>query len=126
MWNDLDLGISYAALWTKSAVPIPDTLSEEYDNTEAIQTVLDNPDLFEIVTPINVPCFCELLVKHPNQPLVESVCNGLTNGFWPFANTHYSSYPLTLDDSGPPPKIDEYAAFLQKQTRIEVEAGHYS
>jgi len=37
MWDDLDLGISRAALWTESAAPIPETPSKEYDNTEAIQ-----------------------------------------------------------------------------------------
>ena len=89
MWDDLDLGISRAALWTERVAAIPEAPPEEYNNSEAIQTILDNPNLFKIVTSINISHFRELLVKHPNQPLVESVCYGLTNGFWPFANTQF-------------------------------------
>ena len=126
MWNDLDLGISRAALWTESAAPLPHVPPEEFLNSEATSTISTHPELFKIVTPINISQFKELLVSHPHQPLVESVVRGLSYGFWPHAHTHYGTYPTTLDDSGPPPKTIEQADFLRKQIQTESEAGRYS
>ena len=68
--------------------------------------------LFRITTPINVDCFQSLLSSHPNQPFVLSVCRGLREGFWPFANTHYGEWPLTWDNSKCTPKTPEGALFL--------------
>ena len=126
MWTDVDLGISRAALWTESASPLPTVPLEEYRNVEAIDTIFNNPKLFKIVTPINVSRFKELLSSHPNLPFVESVICGLTHGFWPFAHTHYGSYPTTLDDSGAPPKTAEQSEFLRLQIQTESEADRYS
>jgi hypothetical protein len=81
MWTDLDLGISHAALWTRSAAPLPQVPLKEFHNLEAMNTISSHPDLFKIITPINVPQFKDLLVDHPNQPLVDSVVHGLTHGF---------------------------------------------
>jgi hypothetical protein len=50
-------------------------------------TIAKHPDLFKVVTPINVEVFAHLLGDHPNQPFVRSVCDGLRNGFWPWADT---------------------------------------
>jgi hypothetical protein len=74
MWNDLDFSISCAALWTESAMPLPDVLFEEFLNAEALSTITDNPPLFKIVTPINVTHFKELLVTHPKPLFVNSGC----------------------------------------------------
>ena len=42
-----------------------------------------------------------VLKSHPNQPLVVSVCCGLCEGFWPWADTQSGEYPDTLDLSYP-------------------------
>lgn len=126
MWTDIDLGVSRTALWSESAAPLPRVPLEEFQNIEAMDTISSHPDLFKIITPINVSRLKALLVNHPNQPFVESVIHGLTHGFWPFAHTHYGTYPTTLDDSGPPPKSIEQADFLRKQIQIESDTCRYS
>ena len=126
MWTDLDLGISRVVLWTESAAPLPQVPLDEFHNVEALDTISSNPDLFKIVTPINIPRFKELLVNHPHQLLVNSVVHGLTFGFWPSAHTFYGTYPTTLDNSGPPPKTTVQSDFLRNQIQSEFEAGRYS
>ena len=126
MWTDLDLGVSHAALWTESAPPLPSVPLDEFKNKEAMTTIIDNPHLFKIVTPINTPHFKELLLKHPNPSFVDSVVDGLTHGFWPFAHTNYGIYPTTLDDSGVPPKTSEQISFLSDQVQMKSDANHYS
>ena len=54
MWTDIDLGISRAALWNESALPLPPVPLEEFWNVEAINIIFNNPQLFKIVTPINI------------------------------------------------------------------------
>ena len=68
----------------------------------------------------------DLLIDHPNQPFVDSVVHEFSVGFWPFAHTHYSVYPLTVDDSGEPPKSSEQLEFLNKQIQMEVNTDCYS
>jgi hypothetical protein len=51
MWNDLDLGISRAALWTENAVPLPQVPPEEFNNKEAMNTIADNPHL--LISPVS-------------------------------------------------------------------------
>jgi hypothetical protein len=126
MWSDLDLGISRVALWTENAAPLPPVPANEFCNTEALDTISNNPNLFKIITPINISRFKELLANHPHQLFVDSVIHGLTYGFWPYAHTHYGSYPTTHDDSGSPPKTLEQADFLRKQIQTEFEANRYS
>ena len=104
MWSVLDLSISHTALWIENAAPLPSIPAEDFCDVEAINTILCHLKLFKIVTPINVPCFKELLVHQANQPLVDSVVHGFTFSFWPFAHTQYRIYSTTVDDSGQPPK----------------------
>lgn len=126
MWTDLDLGISRVALWTESTAPLPQVPLDEYNNVQALNTISNNPELFKIVTPINISRFKELLVDHPHRLLVDSVIHGLTYGFWPSAHTFYGTYPTTLDDSGPPPKTSVQSDFLRHQIQAEFEADRYS
>lgn len=63
--------------WTKYANPLPAVLEKELANAKAMKTIRENPDLFKIITPINVDQFEELLKSHPNRPFVESICRGL-------------------------------------------------
>ena len=76
--------------WTKIAKPLPMVPPSEFDNIEAVKTIGDNPDLFKIITPVNVDRFGKLLELHPNHPFVKLVCKGLCEGFWPWANTQYT------------------------------------
>ncbi|KAH7903103.1 hypothetical protein BJ138DRAFT_1138793 [Hygrophoropsis aurantiaca] len=98
----------------------------EFQNIEALKTIQENPHLFHVSTPIHVDRFESLLASHPNQPFVKSVCVGLREGFWPFANTHYGEYPLTLDKSHRPPKTINERNFLHDQIQKEVEKNRYS
>ena len=112
--------------WTETAEPLPSPPDAEFDNLEALSTIQTYPHLFRITTPINVDRFQSLLSSHPNQPFVLSVCRGLREGFWPFANTHYGEWQLTWDNSKRTPKTPEEALFLQEQIDKEVELGRYS
>ena len=111
--------------WTEFTELLPSPPASEVDNLAALATIQSNPHLFHIVTPINVDRFQSLLSSHPNQPFVGSVCRGLRQGFWPFANIHYGEWPLTWDNSQHTPKKPEEAAFLQEQTDKEVICGRY-
>jgi hypothetical protein len=83
--------------WTERARPLPSVPITELLNATVMQTINNRPDLFKVVTPINIDRFETLLVSHPNRPFVESVCRGLREGFWPWANTHHGEYPSTVD-----------------------------
>ena len=102
------------------------TLLDEFHNEEAIHTISLFPHLFKIISPINVPHLKDLLIDYLNQPFVDSVVHEFSVGFWPFAHTHYSVYPLTVDDSGEPPKSSEQLEFLNKQIQMEVNTDCYS
>jgi hypothetical protein len=117
---------SPTACCTLTDDPLPRPPREEYENLDAVSTIRDNPHLFCIVTPINVDRFEELLVTHPNQSFVKSVCTSLREGFWPFAHTQKESYPATWDFSDRPPKTEREAAFLREQRDIEIAANRYS
>jgi len=90
------------------------------------KTISENPSLFEIVTPINVNRFEDLLSDHPNQPFVRSVCTGLREGFWPWANTLKDGYPVIHDGSRPTPADPKRAKFIHDQCKIEVEKDRFS
>ena len=78
------------------------------------------------MTPIYVDRFEDLLKSHPNQPFVKSVCRSLREGFWPWADTHFSEYPDTLDLSLPDPDNADEAEFLRSQRDHEVFKGRFS
>ncbi|KAG2750892.1 hypothetical protein P692DRAFT_20727707, partial [Suillus brevipes Sb2] len=117
---------SRTALWTESASPLPRPPPGEYSNFDALQTIHDHPALFEVSTPIKIDVFESLLVDHPNQPFVCSVCTGLREGFWPFADTHPLEWPRTHDNSDRPPKTDAEREFFYAQIEREVKVGCYS
>jgi hypothetical protein len=87
LWNVDSSPTPTIAEWSESALPLPRPPPSELSNPVALTTISDNPSLFGIVTPINVARFAELLSDHPNRPFVESVCTGLLEGFWPWADT---------------------------------------
>jgi hypothetical protein len=86
LWS-LDSNTQSTGDWTEFAYPLSSIPSHELQNPIVIKTIAHNLSLFKIVTPINVDQFESLLQSHLNQPFVQSVCKGLQEGFWPWADT---------------------------------------
>lgn len=111
--------------WIRTSFTYP--LKKEIKNPIASKTISENPSLFKITTPIiHADRFEYLLKDHPNQPFVSSVCRGLREGFWPFADTLKKDYPITHDASLPTPKDITEASFLRSQRAIEEQKGRFS
>jgi hypothetical protein len=89
-------------------------------------TLRERPELFGIVTPINVEALERLTATHPNRPFVESVIEGLRSGFWPWARTDKEDYPVTLDASKPIRLDEEKQSFILAQLEHERELGRVS
>ena len=115
-----------SADWSETAKPLPMIPKAELMNPVVLKTIHENPQLFDIVTPININRFEELLKSHPNQPFVKSVCQGLCEGFWPWANTFIGEYPDTFDLSFPMQDNTEEAQFLRDQCDHEIFKGCFS
>jgi hypothetical protein len=107
------------------ANPLPSPGICDFSET-ALTLLKSRPDLFTIITPINITVFCKLLQNHPNRAFVESILKGLSEGFWPCADTALDGYPLTWDNSYQPLKNEEHLAFVQEQVDIEVQLGRFS
>ncbi|KAF8811736.1 hypothetical protein BYT27DRAFT_7276106 [Phlegmacium glaucopus] len=126
LWQDSSSLSPTTAEWSVYARPLPRPPLSETLNPIVRKTLADHPDLFQIVTPINVDVFERLLANHPNQPFVHSVCLGLREGFWPWADTLRDDLPYTHDESRPPPSDPIRASFIQMQCETEVEKGRFS
>ena len=126
IWDGHDYFSKSSADWSETAKPLPAIPKSELANPTVTKTIKENPSLFDIVTPINVDRFEQLLESHPNQPLVMSVCRGLREGFWPWADTHSGEYPDTLDLSYPQTDDPEEAQFLRDQRDHEIFKGRFS
>lgn len=126
LWHDDDNLSPSTAEWTETAEPLPSVPASELSNPIVAKTISEHPHLFKIVTPINVDVFERLLVTHPNQPFVASVCRGLHEGFWPWADTHPGIYPDIVDESFPTPKNSDEATFLRTQRDTEFNKGRFS
>ena len=98
-------------LWTRNKVSLtPSTTAietaslllcisnSELNSPVPNKMIKDHPDLFRIVPPINVDCFQHLLETYLNRPLVNSVCQGLREDFWPSVNIDPDA-PDTFDFS---------------------------
>ncbi|TFY52988.1 hypothetical protein EVJ58_g9702 [Rhodofomes roseus] len=90
------------------------------------RTLQRRPDLFPIVTPIDVDHLYGLLWRHPNQPYVESVCRALREGFWPWADPTCGEYPSTHDEQLSSPLDDRALQFLRDQRDEEITRGRFS
>ena len=124
-WRDHVFSVTTAE-WSENAVPLPRPPINELNNFNNLKTIRDHFSLFQIVTPIHVARFQQLLAHHPNQPFVKSVCDGLLDGFWPWADTLKDGYPITHDASNPLPLRDREAEFLKEQVAHEVSKRHFS
>ena len=103
IWDGNDHFSKSSADWSETAKPLPSIPESELMNPVVTKTIRENPRLFKIVTPIYVDRFENLLQSHPNQPFVKSMCQGLCEGFWLWANSHIWEYPDTLNLSYPEP-----------------------
>src|SRR6266545_6564426 len=63
---------------------------------------------------------------HPNQPFVHSVCQGLREGFWPWANTHRTGCPITHHEPAKGVPDATRLKFFRRQLRHEQMKGRYS
>jgi hypothetical protein len=98
IWDNkeiIDRGSRLATL-SLSCTPWPPVPSNIASNTTVQSTLSSHSHLFSIVMPIKVDLFWHLLRDHPNKPFVQSVCESLTSGVWPFASKP-DHYPLTYD-----------------------------
>jgi hypothetical protein len=95
-------------------------------NPIALKTLSDNPTLFQIVTPIKVDIFESLLEHHPNPTFVHSVCAGLHDGFWPWADTLHDDFPSTHDELRLGSFDEKQLLFLRDQCLQEQHKNRYS
>ena len=118
LWDDEEKGVLVPKIpldladWTKITKPLPAVPRSEFRNVEAMKTIKDNPNLFKIVTPVNVDRFERLLVMHSNCAFMELVCRGLHEGFWPWADMQYGVYPCMVDESLGMPQREKEGEFL--------------
>ena len=96
------------------------------DDEVLTKTLREHSHLFKIVTPIRVDVFESYLSTHPNQAFVKSVCKGLHEGFWPWADISKPGYPNTVDESKPAPTDMKKANFLRTQRDVELEKDRFS
>ena len=126
LWNE-GLSMSPAtAEWSEHASPLPRPPITEYTNYSAKKTISEHPELFQVRTPINVDVFEALLKDHPNPLFVKSVCTGLREGFWPWADSLSDSFPTTHDESRPMPTDEKQATFIREQCLKEQKKGYFS
>jgi hypothetical protein len=126
MWSKGEAGTTLAATYTETALPIPGIPTFELENDVVTSTIEKNPHLFKIVTPIRVDCLRLILCGHPNCALVESLCRGFEQGFWPFADTSSTREKGADSDNHDPPLDNEAMEFLRQQRDEEIIAGRYS
>ena len=126
IWDPNSEFSSSVSDWTLTAEPLEGPPRSALDDEAVTKTINDNPHLFKIVTPVRVEIFETYLISHPNQPFVKSVCNGLREGFWPWAETPKPGYPTTVDESRPTPTDTKKADFLRAQRDVELAKDRFS
>ncbi|RDX45993.1 hypothetical protein OH76DRAFT_1485786 [Lentinus brumalis] len=106
--------------------PLPDVPDSVRSDPVINATLAAHPELFKIVTPIDIDAFAALLSDHPNQPFVLSVFKGLREGFWPFADAKPPDYPDTWDEFRVPPADEAAREFLRSQRDEEIRLERFS
>ena len=117
---------SPSRLLIETAKPLPPIPKFKLANPIVTKTIKENPRLFDIITPIYVDCFKKHLKSHPNQPFVKSVCLGLHEGFWQWADTLSGGYPDTMDALYPQTDNLDKDNFLHDQHDHEILKRHFS
>ena len=134
LWDTNDISgadnFSDMAHWSLTASPVPGITPREFKNLKALRSIQANPCLFQVNCTLNIARFWELLVDHPNQALVESICHSLHEGYWPHVDTKFDDvdarYPTTLDMSSKGLTSTKHLDFICAQIEVEVTAGRYS
>ena len=125
IWGKTTNSISPAAQYSLFADPLPRPPRSELENSTALNTICDNPNLFKIVCNINIKKLAKLLEEHPNQSFVQSVIAGLREGLWPWAEPQ-DGYPTTHNEPQHPPRNDRECEFMLSQREKEMKADHFS
>jgi hypothetical protein len=99
IWDSDEFSYISTALSSEFVPPVPCPPHNELDNRVTLTTINSYPHLFHVTTPVKIEHFHQLLTSHPNQALVESVCQGLEDGFWPWAITKHSTAPSIVDNA---------------------------
>ena len=115
-----------AADWTKSAKPLVEPPELELKDEAVTKTLRENLHLFKIVTPVEVEVFESYLSTHLNQAFVQSVCNRLQEGFWPWAITTQPRYLQVNDELKPALADARKAEFLRAQQDVKVLKSRFS
>ena len=127
VWSDDQSPDVTTASFTETAPPVPSPPANEFLNSQKLQTIKSNLHLFRITTPIHIDRFRDLLTTHPNRPLVESVCDGLRVGFWPWAVTHNSEEPSVVDNARLQKITNpEHEHFIMTQRDEEINLRRFS
>ena len=125
-WEGDVVGVSRLASLSETLLPLPDVPDDELMNTAVTQTINNYPNLFAIVTPINIRRLQSLLINHPNRPFISSILSGLQDGFWPWADTQHRTYPTTMDYYKPREFEVPIQQFLHNQRDEEIRLGRFS
>ncbi|KAF8238116.1 hypothetical protein L208DRAFT_1243471 [Tricholoma matsutake] len=127
VWNHDEFPYVSTALSSEFTPPVPYPPHNELNNQVALATINSYPHLFHITTPVKVMHFNQLLSLHPNQPLVESVCQGLVKGFWPWAVMKHSAAPDIVDNATLQKiKNLKHIQFIQDQCDEEIALQRFS
>jgi hypothetical protein len=128
VWSDSESQGTTTASITERIPPVPGLPQNELLDVTKLNVIKNYPHLFHITTPIRVNRFHELLASHPNRPLVESVCEGLRVGFWPWAVTGYYSDVPSIVDNARLQKIrnPEHLRFMEEQRDEEIRLCRFS
>jgi hypothetical protein len=120
LWEMHEIGESLSAQATETAPPVPGPPENKLHNEIGLHTICEHSHLFKIVTPVDVDLFESLLKHHPNHPLIDFVCWGFRQGFWPWAQTNKPGYPTTWDNADHIISNPIHQQFLHKQWDAEI------
>lgn len=126
LWAKESTLSSPSAASTELSQPFPSPPASELANRLVSDTIQSRPDLFKIVTPVNIPRLEQLLLTHPNRPFVDSLIRGLREGFWPWADTAREPAQITQDNNRRRDWTEDELKFIQMTCQEEEEAGRFS
>ena len=107
--------------------PMPLPPARDSFHPDFLRTLDQNPDLFAVVTPIQVDRLEFLLAEHPNHPFVASVLRSLREGAWPWAGAPVD-FLMIHDLSFLGTKLQgnaEYAKFAEQEAEKETRLGRF-
>jgi hypothetical protein len=117
VWSENSIDdISPLALYTESTPPLPSPPQHLLDDPKLQESIHSLGDAIKVETPFNVDKFELLLADHPNQPFVQSVMQGIREGFWPFDE---GEWKIELEEV-----IPNYASSAEDVEAIHVFRDH--